>query len=281
MTPEIPTLDPALLTRLEAMAVEFAQLGGAEIRAALGSLLRVNYKGVDEATQRVTDPVSEVDGRVEALIRERLAEHFPEHDVIGEEIDHRPRLGQDFLWAIDPIDGTANFINGFPLFASSVGVLYRGQPIVGAVWCSTSHLLEPGVFHAAATGGAVRFNGAPLESRANPDIRRRLGGEPHATKDPLRGWDGRKTGSAAIECAFVAAGVLEMAWFERPNVWDVAGGLALARAADLNLVERQGETWAPFDGFSRGELEPGRWSAPIALGQDAAVRRFIETHTQG
>jgi hypothetical protein len=92
--------------------------------------------------------VSEVDRATEILVRARLAERFPQHDIIGEELDERPGRGADFVWAVDPIDGTANFINGFPLFAASIGLLYRGYPLVGAIWCSTSHTLQSGVYHA-------------------------------------------------------------------------------------------------------------------------------------
>jgi myo-inositol-1(or 4)-monophosphatase len=267
--------EPELLSRLESVAVELAQLGGAEIRAALGGLLRIKYKGIEENPMHLKDPVSEIDGRVEALIRGRLGETFPTHDIVGEEIDHRPSPGHDFLWAVDPIDGTANFINSFPLFASSVGVLYRGQPVVGAVWCSASHALEPGVYHAAA-GGPLRFNGAPLNSALNPAIRRRLGGEPYARAGAPHGWDGRKTGSAAIECAFVAAGILGMAWFERPNIWDVAGGLALVRATGGDVIEHRDGSWKEFSGFGGMGTDPGRWSAPIALGKPSTLHHFSE-----
>ncbi|RVT93006.1 inositol monophosphatase family protein [Sphingomonas crocodyli] len=268
--------DDALLAEIENVAVELAQLGGAEIRAALGGMMVVKYKGVEEDPTHFKDPVSQVDGRVEALIRARLAEKFPDHDIVGEEMDHRPGLGHDYIWAVDPIDGTANFINGFPLFASSVGVLYRGRPIVGAVWCSTSHVLEPGVYH-AAVGHSVRFNGAALETRSNPSIRRRLGGEPRASRQSTLGWDGRKTGSAAIECAFVAAGLLEMAWFERPNIWDVAGGMALCLAAGHDAAEWRDEAWMPFADFAQPGADAGDWSAPLAFGKRESVASFIAT----
>jgi myo-inositol-1(or 4)-monophosphatase len=267
-------LDPALLSEIENTAVELAQLGGTEIRAALGSMMLVKYKRIEDDSGHFKDPVSEVDGRVETMIRERLAERFPDHDIIGEEIDHRPGLGHDFLWAVDPIDGTANFINGFPLFASSIGVLYRGRPIVGALWCSTSHGLDPGVYHAAV--GSIRFNGAPLDPQTNPAIRRRLAGEPRSSSHSTFGWDGRKTGSAAIECAFVAAGLLDLAWFERPNIWDVAGGLALALAADKQVMVHGRDGWTAFDLFAAGETDPGAWSAPVVLGRAGAVAEFVE-----
>jgi len=267
-------LDPALLGEIESVAVELAQLGGTEIRSALGTMLRVKYKGIDDDPLHFRDPVSEVDGRVEEMIRQRLFERFPDHDIVGEEMDHRPGLGHDFIWAVDPIDGTANFINGFPLFASSVGVLYRGRPLIGAVWCSTSHALEPGVYH-AGVGEGVRFNGATLETQANPAIRRRLGGEPHASVQSLS-WDGRKTGSAAIECAFVAAGLLDMAWFERPNIWDVAGGFALAGAAGKLVLERKAEGWEAFEGFGAAGREPGSWRGAVALGRQETLAEFVQ-----
>ncbi|MDM7957464.1 inositol monophosphatase [Blastomonas sp.] len=276
MTPDrLPLPDAALISEIESLAVELAQLGGSEIRAALGGMLRIKYKGAEDDATQVKDPVSDIDDRVETMIRARLGECFPAHDIIGEEIDHRPSLGHEFLWAVDPIDGTANFINGFPLFASSVGVLYRGQPLAGAVWCSTSHTLESGVYH-AASGGPLRFNGVPVATAPNPGIRRRLGGEPFASRGAPHGWDGRKTGSAAIECAFVAAGILEIAWFERPNIWDVAGGLALVHAAQGDVLEHNADGWQPFPGFSDGSADPGRWTAPIAIGEASTLARFAE-----
>lgn len=265
-------IDPELLAEIESVAVELAQLGGAEIRAALGTMMLIKYKGIEEDPAHLKDPVSEVDGRVEALIRQKLSTRFPDHDIVGEEMDERPSFGGDFLWAVDPIDGTANFINGFPLFASSVGVLYRGRPVVGALWCSTSHALEPGVYHAGA-GAGVRFNGATLETRSNPALRRRLGGEPHAGAATL-GWDGRKTGSAAIECAFVAAGLLDMAWFEQPNIWDVAGGVALVLASGNAVLEGQAEGWTSFARFGADAHDPGSWRGALALGRSETLEIF-------
>ncbi len=267
------TLDPQLLSEIEDVAVELAQLGGAEIRAALGGMLRIKYKSIEDREGEFRDPVSEVDRRVEELIRERLADRFPDHDIVGEEIDHRPSLGSDFLWAVDPIDGTANFINGFPMFASSVGVLYRGRPVVGALWCSTSHALESGVYH-AGPGTPLRFNGAPLDTRSNPAIRRRLGGEPRTTRSGTHAWDGRKTGSAAIECAFVAAGLLDMAWFERPNLWDVAGGLALTLAAGKAAQVHGAPGWSEFHSFA-DDGDPAHWSSRIAIGNVDTVNIFV------
>jgi hypothetical protein len=117
------------IEEIERVAVELATLAGAEIQAALGSMIAVRYKGESPEKTLWRDPVSEVDHRVETLIRARVAERFPKHDVIGEEILDRTTL-HDCVWVVDPIDGTTNFVNGFPMFAASIGVLRRGQPIV-------------------------------------------------------------------------------------------------------------------------------------------------------
>jgi myo-inositol-1(or 4)-monophosphatase len=264
------------LAAIERMAVELARLAAAEITTALGRTLAVRYKGArpDEAAPK--DPVSEVDHKVEVLVRARLAERFPEHGIIGEEIDEPAAGSHDVVWVIDPIDGTANFVNGLPLFAAAIGALHRGRPVAGAVWCSTSHALRAGVYHARA-GGPLCFEDEPLAVRRNEAVRRHLAGEPEATADAGLPWDVRKTGSAAIECAFVAAGFLRVARFERPNVWDVGGGLVLVQAAGGEVWARGPKGWEPFAGFGDRE-EARRWRQPLILGEPEAVALLCHAH---
>jgi myo-inositol-1(or 4)-monophosphatase len=269
-----PTRD--LLARMEAVAVELATIGGREILATLGSLMAVQYKGNDSAIALMRDPVSEVDSRVEAMIRSHLADYFPDHGIIGEEMAIQPGRDSDFVWAVDPIDGTSNFINGFPLFASSVGVLYRGVPVVGALWCSTSHLLTPGVYHSGG-GAGLRFEGEQVSRMPNPAVRKRLAGDPHG-QSGIGPWDGRKTGSAAIECAFVAAGLLQVARFATPNIWDVAGGIAVARASGASVFQEEDGNWAPFASFGVQLAQMAQWRHPLILGtpEDAARMTDIQ-----
>lgn len=266
---EATTLAPDLLADLERTAVELARLAAAEITTALGRTLAVRYKGAGAEETAPRDPVSEVDHRVEELVRDRLAERFPGHDIIGEELDEHRGTSRDIVWVIDPIDGTTNFINGFPLFAASIGILHLGRPVVGALWCSTSHALRAGVYHARA-GGPLSFDEAPLEVRRNVAVRRRLAGDPVGQEHEAWPWDARKTGSAAIECAFVAAGLLRAARLARPNVWDVAGGIALVQAGG-GVVHTRGEGgWRRFESFG-SETEIRSWRQPLALGDREAV----------
>jgi myo-inositol-1(or 4)-monophosphatase len=260
------------LRAFERTAVTLADLAGARIAAALGRTLSVRYK-TGASAEEFRDPVSEVDQEVEQAIRALVGERFAGHDILGEESEERPGRGHDIVWAVDPIDGTTNFVNGFPLFAASIGVLWRGWPVAGAVWCSTSHALRPGTYH-ARQGGSLSFDSVALDLAPNPQVRRRLAGVGARGLGQPAPFDVRRTGSAAIECAFVAAGLLSLARFDTPNAWDVAGGIPLVLAAGGQVLVRGEADWQDFPGF----LEPGpdpadlrRWNRPMLLGTPAAI----------
>ena len=187
------------LRDLERLAVELAQLAGDRIIASLGTALAVKYKKLsreEEAEAEFRDPVSEIDSAVEAVLRERLAERYPTHAIIGEEEGGGDLPPGDYTWVIDPVDGTANFVNGFPIFAASIGLVHKGDPIVGAVWCSTSHALRPGVYH-ATKGGSLFFDGARIEAVDRSAVKRRIVAMPNLMTDMSLGYEARQTGSAA------------------------------------------------------------------------------------
>ncbi|MEZ4552947.1 MAG: inositol monophosphatase [Dehalococcoidia bacterium] len=271
-----------LLDEIEAVAVELAQLAGAEIAGTLGREITVEYKTAGRrGDHEPTNPVSEVDHAVEALVRERLAVRFPGHGIIGEEVELHPDPSHDFVWVIDPVDGTTNFVNGFPLFAASIGVLHRGVPIAGAIWCSTSHELRAGVYH-ARSGGPLRFEGreVPL-GRPSVGVRRRLIAGPGGRigRDPK--WDSRVTGSAAIECAFVAAGIFSATAFWGLAIWDVAAGIVLVRAAGRDAWTRNPDGWSRLDRFVapakvKDERAPTLrdWRQPLLIGTEDATAPF-------
>ncbi len=277
MTQAPPDPDSAALAGFEALAAEFARLAGAEIAAARSKSIAVRYKENPGAPDRAwRDPVTQVDHDVEVLIRARLAERCPDHDIIGEEIEtKRPDADQsDFLWVIDPIDGTANFVNGFPLYAASVGLLHRGRPVAGAIWCSATHILGPGVYHAHICGG-LSLDGRPADRAPVEGLRRRIAGVP-GDVTAAGPYDARWTGSAAIECAFVAAGLMAAARFGRPRVWDVAAGVALVLAAGGTVLEPRDDGWVPFEGFGHAG-DASRWSGPLILaGSDDAARALAQ-----
>jgi myo-inositol-1(or 4)-monophosphatase len=268
-------LDKRTLIELENVAVELARLAAAEIEIALGRELAIRYKGAEdrEGVSRYRDPASEADERIERLIRVRLAERFPGHGVVGEEMATLAGEPDAPVWVIDPIDGTANFVNGLPLFSASIGVLHGGVPVVGALWCSTSHALRPGVYH-ARRGGRLRFDEQPIELVRSADLRRWLAGEPEATASAALDWEVRKLGSASIECAFTAAGLLRVARFGQPHMWDVAGGIVLVEAVGGTVREQAAGGWRPLEPVANDAI--ATWRRPLILGEAQAVDALIE-----
>ena len=111
----------ALLASAEAAA----ELAGAAIRPLFRSALLVEAKGD-------SSPVTEADRAAERAIRDHLARHHPDHGVIGEEYgEDRPEA--EWVWVLDPIDGTRAFVTGRPLFGTLIGLLHRGRPVLGII----------------------------------------------------------------------------------------------------------------------------------------------------
>jgi len=261
------------LVELESFAVEMARLAGRDIEAAFGRAIDIRYKQQLPNSRSFRQPVSELDLRIETMMRSMLAERFPDHNVVGEELGDGSVRDARMVWLIDPLDGTDNFVNGFPLFCASIGVLHDGRPVAGALWCSIGHLLRPGVYH-AREGGPVMFEGERVTSFQASGVRRRVGADPKLTSDGLP-WAVRKTGSTALECAFVATGLLQVARFTNRNAWDLAGGLVLVKAAGLDILQNSGGAWSPLTRLSVFEAV-----APvhqhIIIGEAPAVAHLIQ-----
>lgn len=278
--PQLPSSHE--LAEIEEAAIVLARLAGTEIADALERGVSVEYKTAAQGAAAPTDPVSEVDREVEQLIRHRVEREFGPHGIIGEEVEEHPPGETDFLWVVDPLDGTTNFVNGFPLFASSIGVLYRGYPVVGATWCSIGGAMRPGVYH-ARRGEQLSFDGTPLPSSdRNHGLRRRLSAAPGGAPGRTARWDNRVTGSAALECAYVAAGIFASARFAGVHIWDVASGIVLIEASGREVWSRTGREWSRFERFEapptvKANREPGirDWVKPLILGNSDAVQTLM------
>lgn len=263
--------DPALTTELERAAADLASTAGEHICAAYAGELGVDFKQPLLGTARNSNPVSRVDREVEELVRTRLARDFPDHSIIGEELP--PAHGQArFTWVIDPIDGTTNFINGLPLFACSIGVLHRGRPVAGAIWCASTHTFRPGTYHASAASAALYFDGEPLPRRS-PGNWRGLAAEPGTAPSYASFWDTRVLGSATVEFAYVAAGLLRIAYIPHPRLWDAAAGLALLRAAGCQVLARRSGSWETMLYFPAETASCAQWSEPLLIGSESELER--------
>jgi myo-inositol-1(or 4)-monophosphatase len=186
------------------------------------------------------------------------------------------------VWVVDPVDGTTNFVNGYPLFCVSIGVLFNGAPVAGAVWCSSTHALHPGTYH-AHRGGGLHFDEQPFTPVPATDVRRRLSAAPGGSPGGNQHWDHRVTGSAAIELAYVAAGIFQSAWFGGLKIWDLAAGVLLIQEAGGRVVTRRGKAFEPFERFEApSEVKEDRapslrdWRGLIIVGTEAAVPHVQE-----
>lgn len=252
------------LIEIERLAVDLAAEAGRRTIEAFRGGSAVEYKGKGE-----DNPVTEADRASEDLIRAGIAARFPDHCVIGEERQDVYRPDTAYLWVIDPIDGTTNFVNGLPLFAVSIGVLHHFRPVVGAIFVPNGTRTRPGVFHARLGGGAwcddepIRVAGDPKLTGGRTVARPGTFPGPFAVEKKLwrRLGEPRVLGSIAYELCYVAAGSLGYALFGSPKIWDIAAGLVIVReAGGLNLTQRRRGGWRELIAF-----EPGRRRAKEPL----------------
>ncbi len=284
-----------LHAEIEGHAAELAQSAGEILSRHFGRPLRVDYK--DEA---MLDPVTGVDREVQRFLIGEIGRRFPGHAVLGEEDEGAACEDTplpDFVWALDPLDGTRNFVAGLPVYASSIGVLHRGVPVVGAVYVPW-----PGgdgeVVHARSGGPALLRGAGPVSVRGLDG--RGIVGLPagfffsyRLRRSSGRGLgEPRVTGSIAHELAMTAKGVFEYALVSRPHLWDVAAGVVLVKAAggDVMSARRRGGvggllsariSWEPLDAViddwgSRSIGDLRRWRETLILGSPSSVGFLAE-----
>ena len=195
------------------------------------------------------DLVTAADRDAETFIRARLAEHFPDHRVFGEE-----QGGQstgELVWHVDPIDGTTNFVHGLPGFCVSLALAERGRPVAAAVYDPTGDEL----FTAEAGAGAT-VNGRPLHVSSEATLGEALLGTGFPPVNPGKEWaiesvgrvagqvrNVRNFGAAALHLCYVAAGRLSGFWEPGLRSWDVAGGVLVIREAGGRATSLTGEEW--------------------------------------
>jgi myo-inositol-1(or 4)-monophosphatase len=236
-----PTLATLDLAALLAGAVDIARQAGALV--AEGH----RHARVEMTKDSEFNVVTDTDHASEALIVRALAERFPSHGVVVEE--GSASTGDGITWVVDPLDGTNNFAHGYPMFAVNLAAVLGDTILVGV----TYDPLRDELFTAQRGAGAA-LNGQPLH--VSP--RARLGESLVATGFPydkatnpdnnlpqfvsvvphVRGV--RRSGSAALDLAYVAAGRLDAYWERGTNAWDVAPGILMVQEAGGLVTDYDG-----------------------------------------
>lgn len=267
-----------------ATAVEAVLRAGQIQLAQVGTDFHVRKKGK-------IDLVTEVDLACERMFREMIAERFPAHQVVAEELGGNEPVHASHCWIFDPLDGTNNYAHGLPIFCSSLALEVEGEVLVAAVYDASRREL-----FTATKGGGAFLNGAPLSVSSHDELIDALlvtgfsYGVHERRKslvDLFEAFLGtaqavRRLGSAALDLCYVAAGRFEGFWEQHLKPWDTAAGALLVREAGGRITGLDGGAFDPRAGHlvaSNGSIHDamlgviGDWRARLqqdGRGGDAA-----------
>jgi myo-inositol-1(or 4)-monophosphatase len=213
------------------------------VRAArqAGNIVMRSFNRIDTLTiteKQVNDYVSEVDRAAEKAIIETIRRSYPHHAILAEESGQHE--GNEYQWIIDPLDGTTNFLHGFPQFSISIAMQHKGQLVSAVVYDPT----RDEMFTASRGNGAL-LNDRRLRVTEQKSLQGALLGTGIPFRDQryvdaylgmmkslIRDTAGiRRPGSAALDFAYVAAGRIDGFWELGLSVWDFAAGSLLVREA--------------------------------------------------
>lgn len=235
------------------IAIMAARRGGDKIIRGLNRLdrIQIDAKGVN-------DYVTEVDRASELEIIASIREAYPDHAFLAEESGQSSNSNDnDFVWIIDPLDGTTNFIHGFPVFCVSIALRVRGRLEHGVIYDP----LRQEIF-SASRGEGAQLDGRRIRVSGRKYLRDSLIGTGFPYHSNQRWIDDylqmfkvvmqetkgvRRPGAAALDLAYVAAGRIDGFWEMSLKPWDIAAGILLiresgGRVADLEGGERYWET---------------------------------------
>jgi myo-inositol-1(or 4)-monophosphatase len=237
----------------------------ANMTAASGALLPVALEAVTIANELIRsrlpgpliakgdrDMATELDYAVERALRSHLRERTPDIAILGEEEGVTGDEDAELLWALDPIDGTANLVHGMPLTGVSLGLMHRGRPILGVIDLPFLGSRYWAAEHAGAYSGDRRITASRTASLRDAVVA--VGdyavGADADDKNGLRLALGeqlagrvqrvRMLGSAAIDLAWVAEGKLDASMTMSNKPWDTAAGVIIARGAGAVVLDQDG-----------------------------------------
>ena len=225
--------------------IEITKKSGDELRNGFHTTFKISSKS------RINDLVTEYDLKSEKIIIESIKSNFPEHNILAEESGELHFSDSDYIWIIDPLDGTVNFANGLEIFSVSIALQYKGELIVGAVYNPISDEL----FYAQKGKGAF-LNSNPIEVNKCSDVLQSLlitGFPYNVSENPQncietfnkvlrKNIPVRRLGSAAIDMCYVACGRFGGFWEPLLKPWDIAAGKLILEEAGGIVTDYQGLT---------------------------------------
>jgi myo-inositol-1(or 4)-monophosphatase len=203
-------------------------------------------KADDWSSKGIADFVTYVDREAEAEIVAHIRRAFPDHAILAEEsadgdaAHHTHTANSGWMWIVDPLDGTTNYLHQYPMYCASIALLHDGEPVAAAVVCGAS-----GEEWTSARGDGTYKDGKPISVSATERIERALIGTgfpfklPHILPQYLQQFehiirrvsDIRRGGSAALDLCYVANGYLDGFWELDLRPWDYAAGALMIQEA--------------------------------------------------
>lgn len=228
------------------IAIRAARLAGNHIVKSLE-----NADKIETSQKGQNDFVTNIDKEAETLIIDTIKKSYPEHSIVAEESGASTGKDADVQWIIDPLDGTANFIKGFPHFSVSIAVRMRGKTEVACVYDPIRNEL-----FTAQRGSGAQLNNARLRINPIKDLNGAVlaTGFPFKQKQHAESYikivgalfnecnDFRRTGSAALDLCYLAAGRVDGFFELGLKPWDIAAGELIARESGAILTDFAGGT---------------------------------------
>jgi myo-inositol-1(or 4)-monophosphatase len=213
----------------------------------VGDIQRYNFRRKDleiDTKSTVTDLVTEIDKKSEDYLLKKIEGKYPGHAILGEETGSHDRES-DYLWVIDPLDGTNNYAQGLPIYCISVGLKYKGEAVLGVVYAP-----QLDEMYTAIKGGGAFYNGEKISVGDKKELNRCVlaTGFPYDKfTNPINNIDYfgelvsrlrgvRRMGAAAYDLASVASGFLDGYWEMNLRPWDVAAGILLVEEAGGRVI---------------------------------------------
>ena len=224
-------------------------------RAAGAILLNYAKSGFHITHKSPINLVTDADHAAEQCVIDYIRAQFPAHHILAEERGSDVQSDSRYHWVIDPLDGTTNFAHGFPLFAVSIGVELDGHGLIGVVYDPTRDEL-----FTAQAGSGARLNGQPILVSITEQLDRALlatgfaydirdtpnNNLDHFARFALKAQGLRRTGSAALDLSYVAAGRFDGFWEVKLSPWDMAAGVVILKEAGGTVTDFAGHTHSVY-----------------------------------
>jgi myo-inositol-1(or 4)-monophosphatase len=228
------------------IATEAARAAGSILSHGHNERLDVIYKGE-------YDLVTNVDYQSEEAIVARILKSFPDHQILAEE-GHGRTTPSPFKWIIDPLDGTANYAHRFPFYCVSIALEVDGVVCLGVIYDPVRDELfvaERGKGatvnqHPITVSGITDLEKGVLVTGFSYDVRRDLRNVAHFKNMIIKAQAVRRTGSAALDLCYVAAGRADGLWEMKLHPWDTAAGALMVLEAGGIMTDFSGGPFSPY-----------------------------------